>query len=154
VHNGATIYEWSQSLDEVLVSLRPPRGVTGRMLDVRISAARARVGLKGAAAPFLDEALGGVCEAGASVWTLDEDGELLLTLAKAHRAVTWDSAFRGHGGALDEAARAGVHKQMLLERFGAEHPGFDFSGAEVSGAVPDPRVFMNGPGSSSADSPS
>jgi hypothetical protein len=33
---------------------------------------------------------------------------------------------------------------MLLERFQAEHPGFDFSGAEVTGAVPDPRTFLGG----------
>ena len=74
-------------------------------------------------------------------WTFDAaDGELLLTLAKAHRAVTWESAFRGHG-ALGDAGREDVHRQMLLERFGAENPGFDFSQAQVNGRVPDPRVF-------------
>ena len=141
VHGGQTVYEWSQSLEEVLVAIRPPRGVTGKMLDVRIAAGRARVGLRGAAAPFLDEALGGVCEAAASVWTFDAaDGELLLTLAKAHRAVTWESAFRGHG-AIGDAGREDVHRQMLLERFGAENPGFDFSQAQINGRVPDPRVF-------------
>ena len=48
------------------------------------------------------------------------------------------------------AAREAVHKRLLLERFGQENPGFDFSGAEVNGSVPDPRVFMNGPGSTSS----
>ncbi len=33
---------------------------------------------------------------------------------------------------------------MLLERFGEEHPGFDFSQAALNGTVPDPRTFMGG----------
>jgi hypothetical protein len=40
-----------------------------------------------------------------------------------------------------------VQKRILLERFQEENPGFDFSGAEVNGTVPDPRTFMGGPGS-------
>ena len=43
---------------------------------------------------------------------------------------------------LDALATEDVKRQMLLERFQAEHPGFDFSGAEVNGQVPDPRTFM------------
>ena len=37
-----------------------------------------------------------------------------------------------------------VQKQLMLERFGEENPGFDFSGADFSGSVPDPRNFMGG----------
>ncbi|CAN0027242.1 unnamed protein product [Heterosigma akashiwo] len=33
---------------------------------------------------------------------------------------------------------------MMLERFQEENPGFDFSGAEFNGMVPDPREFMGG----------
>lgn len=66
-----------------------------------------------------------------------------MTLTKARKAETWPSVFVGHGE-LDEAAKADAHRQMLLERFQGEHPGFDFSGAEVTGEVPDPRTFMGG----------
>lgn len=69
---------------------------------------------------------------------------LTLTLTKAHKAETWPAVFKGHGE-LDAAGTADAHKQMLLERFQAENPGFDFSGAEVNGSVPDPRLFMGGP---------
>ena len=35
-------------------------------------------------------------------------------------------------------------KQMMLEKFHDENPGFDFSGAEFSGALPaDPKNFMS-----------
>lgn len=33
---------------------------------------------------------------------------------------------------------------MMLERFKEEHPGFDFSGADFNGQVPDARTFMGG----------
>ena len=76
------------------------------------------------------------------MWTFDAaDGELLLTLAKAHGAV----ARRAPSAA---AARAASARRVatscagpLLERFGAEDSCLDFSKAELSGSVPDPRVF-------------
>ena len=40
--------------------------------------------------------------------------------------------------------RSEVQKKLMLERFGEENPGFDFSGAEFSGGAPDPRNFMGG----------
>ena len=72
----------------------------------------------------------------------DSDG-LQITLQKALRGELWPSVFKGHGK-LDEAAAADVSKQLLLERFGSEHPGFDFSQAEVNGTIPDARTFMGG----------
>ncbi len=66
-----------------------------------------------------------------------------MTFQKARKGELWPCVFKGHG-ALDEAAVAEVQKKLLLERFGKEHPGFDFSGAEVNGSVPDARSFMGG----------
>jgi hypothetical protein len=93
--------------------------------------------------PSSQEDLSANCVAAESVWTL-EDGVLLLTLTKARKAETWPSVFQGHGE-LDAASVEAAHKQMLLERFQAENPGFDFSQATINGQVPDPRVFMGGP---------
>lgn len=45
---------------------------------------------------------------------------------------------------LDAATVGEEQKTLMLERFQAEHPGFDFSGAEFSGSAPDPRTFMGG----------
>ena len=141
-HAGRKIYEWEQSLEEVLVYVTPPAGVTAAMLAITICTRRLTLGLKGAP-PFLDEALAGACVSRESHWTLDA-GELTLTLTKAARGETWQAAFEGHGR-LDPAAEAATHKRLLLERFGEEHKGFDFSGADISGTVPDPRTFMGGP---------
>lgn len=92
----------------------------------------------------LQEDTAGVCIAKESMWTLD-DGELCITLTKAKKAETWPSVFKGHQ-AMDPLAQSSVQKQMLLERFQEENPGFDFRDAQINGQVPDPRTFMGGPG--------
>lgn len=35
-------------------------------------------------------------------------------------------------------------QRLMLERFQAENPGFDFSGASFNGEAPDPSTFMGG----------
>ena len=45
---------------------------------------------------------------------------------------------------MDPLTQQEVQKSILLERFQEENPGFDFSGAEVNGMVPNPRDFMGG----------
>ena len=71
---------------------------------------------------------------------MPEDGELHIQLQKAEEAATWASAIAGHEATAAE--RQDDQRRLMLERFQAEHPGFDFSGAQFSGAVPDPRTFM------------
>lgn len=141
MHDGRVVYEWEQALDEVHLYVTPPAGVTARMLSVVIAAGHLTLGIKGNP-PFLNADLAGVAMVKESTWMM-EDGELHVLLVKAHKATAWPSVFVGHG-ALDDAAATEVRKRMLLERFGEEHPAFDFSGADVSGMVPDPRTFMGG----------
>ena len=72
-----------------------------------------------------------------------EDDELHIQLSKMKRAETWMSALKGHQ-ALDPLLEQEVRKNILLERFQQENPGFDFSDAKMNGNVPDPRNFMGG----------
>ena len=66
--------------------------------------------------------------------------ELHIQLCKAEDEAVWEGAFAGHE--LTPLEREGEKKQLILERFQAEHPGFDFSGAEITGSAPDPRTFL------------
>lgn len=52
-HNGQLIYEWEQNLDEVLIYVRPPPGVTGKMIDCKITKTHLTLGIKGNP-PFID----------------------------------------------------------------------------------------------------
>jgi len=140
-HDGRLVYEWEQGLDEVLVWVRPPAGVRAQEIECVVSATRVRLGLKGNP-PFIDEDLWGTCEAAESLWTLD-DGEIELSLKKMRKAETWEAVFKGHE-AMDPMQKQEVQKKLTLQRFQEEHPGFDFSGAQFSGAAPDPRTFMDG----------
>ena len=66
-----------------------------------------------------------------------------MNLQKVYKAQMWSEVFKGHGE-LNPMIQEEVKKQLLLERFGEEHPGFDFSGAKVNGQVPDARTYMGG----------
>lgn len=161
VHGGREVYTWEQSLEDVTVHVRLPLGVPASAVDCRITASaggHVRLGLRGAAAPYLDAHTGGPVIADESTWFIDdaeavpigapsgtsENGRILqLVLVKALQGEAWPAAFAGHA-ALDPAAHELDRKAILLERFGAEHPGFDFRDADITGAVPDARSFMGG----------
>ena len=86
-HQGRTIYEWEQTLEEVHVYIEVPEGVRSKMLDVRITASQLRIGLRGNP-PFLDEPFQETVNSADSFWTL-EDGVLHLSLTKGSKGVTW-----------------------------------------------------------------
>ena len=157
MHNGQLIYEWDQTLDEVNIYIKPPKILIKKYqdeykkqlkpgeklpeLDIKIAPTHLSIGIKGNP-PFLNEELGGKVNTSESVWMIEDD-ELHILLCKMYKAETWTSACKGHQK-LDPLAESEMKKKILLERFQEENPGFDFSGAEVNGMVPDPRSFMGG----------
>jgi len=140
-HNGRTVYEWEQCVDEVHIYIQPPPEVKKDMLDINIKPKSLSVGIKGSP-PFLNENLFSTIEGDSSFWMI-EDGELHIQLQKMRRGETWHSALKGHGQ-LDLFTEQEVQKKIMLERFQDENPGFDFSGANFSGNCPDARSFMGG----------
>ncbi|KDD71803.1 hypothetical protein H632_c4375p1 [Helicosporidium sp. ATCC 50920] len=63
-----------------------------------------------------------------------------MQLSKAESAGLWAGALAGHE--LPPEALSQDQKQLMIQRFQDEHPGFDFSGAEFNGQVPDPATFL------------
>jgi len=141
-HGGQTVYEWEQTLEDVSLYITPPPLVKASMLYCTITPSHLTLGLKGAPHPFIDETTAGSVKATESFWTL-EDGELHILLQKASKGEVWPSALAGRG-ALDPLTSETVRKQLMLERFQEENPGFDFSNANFNGAVPDPQTFLGG----------
>ncbi|KAF1333683.1 E3 ubiquitin-protein ligase chfr, partial [Globisporangium splendens] len=170
--SSAMIYEWEQSLEELNVYIRPPPGITASMILCEITANHVTLGLRGTTDKFLNfcGCRGELLDACFMdcLCTADQ-GELTINLQKMKKGLMWPSVFVGHGEVqqnssylifisgpvyltfvailrfqLDPMAQEATKRQMMLERFQEENPGFDFSGAEFNGSAPDPRTFMGG----------
>ena len=109
--------------------------------DIKITPKHLSVGIKGNPA-FLDEDFVETVEAAESFWMLEDD-ELHIQLTKMKQGEMWTSVLKGHTQ-LDPIMQQEVKKNILLERFQNENPGFDFSQAEMNGNVPNAREFMGG----------
>jgi hypothetical protein len=141
-YNGQVVYEWDQTLEEIRIYIKPPPQITAKQISCKITSTHLSLGLKGAEKPFIDEDFFSKVKIDESSWMMS-DGEIEVNLQKCNKAETWDCALKGHGE-LNPFVKGEVQKQLMLERFGEENPGFDFSGADFSGSVPDPRNFMGG----------
>ncbi|CAM6106681.1 unnamed protein product [Calypogeia fissa] len=141
VHEGTTVYEWDQTLDEVDMYISPPPNVPAKMLYCTIKSEHIEVGIKGNPA-YLNHDLSGPVKLDQSFWTL-EDGTLHITLQKREVGQPWPSVIVGHGQ-LDALTSEEEQRRLMLERFQMEHPGFDFSQAQFTGSCPNPREFLGG----------
>ena len=140
-HEGRLIYEWDQSLEDVNIYVTPPPGVTPDMIDCKLTPSHLRLGLRGNP-PFLDEPTGGPIVAKESHFYM-VDGEITVAMSKMRKGETWGTALGGRGQ-VDPFTRQEIQRELMIERFQEEHPGFDFRSAEFNGQVPDPRAFMGG----------
>jgi len=93
--NGAdhALYQWTQTLQEVTVSVPVPAGTKGRMCDVFISKTKLRVGLKGQA-PVLEGELSEPVKTDDCLWNCD--GVLIeVTLQKVDTMHWWKCVVKG-----------------------------------------------------------
>jgi CS domain len=147
-YSGTAIYEWEQSLSEVVLYVPAPPVVNNGKIVCTISAHHLQLGLAGATQFFLDESTFAVVDTAESTWCFEEDDGkkvIAIYLHKVAKGVVWEAPLKGRFDAvLDPAALQQVQKELMLERWQEENPGMDFRGAEFNGSVPDPRTFMGG----------
>jgi hypothetical protein len=118
-HKGQTIYEWEQSMNEVIIYIEPPPGLSPKMLDIVISHHHLRVGLRDTP-PFIDEDTGGPVKPNESMWFMS-DGEININLQKMNKAEAWEAALVGQSGeTIDSFTKEEVRKKLMLERFQEE----------------------------------
>lgn len=142
INNGVVIYEWEQSLDEINIFINlESKTVNKNDLDIDIQSKRIKIGLKGKKS-FMEGELFAVINKESSYWFI-EDNILHILLTKANKGEIWNKVFKDHKN-LSPIDEENAKKQILLERFQLENPGFDFSSASFNGEVPDPRTFMGG----------
>lgn len=145
VYKGRKIYEWDQTLEEVNFYTTAPPGITAREIACKIQTAWLTLGAASAQHPFIDEALFSRANVSESFWTL-EDGVIHIMVTKAKPGEIWLAFLKNHapaaGGGEAQVLEQAIRKELMLERFQSENPGFDFSGATFNGAAPDPTTFL------------
>ncbi|KAL6066886.1 NudC domain-containing protein 2 [Balamuthia mandrillaris] len=135
-------YDWTQTIDEVRVQVPVPEGTRGRDLEVLIKSDHLKVKLKAQTTALVEGPLFAKVKAKDSIWTLEDNKVVNIVLSKSIAHQSWKALIQGEHE-LDPFTADQMEKKMLLERFQGEHPGFDFSGAEFSGQLPqDPKNFM------------
>lgn len=118
-YEGRTIYEWEQNLNEVIIYIIPPPGITKKLFDIEISHRHLKIGIKNTP-PYIDEDTWGPVKTSESMWMMD-DGELIINLQKMNKAETWESALLGRNGqVVDPVTKEEIRKKMMLERFQEE----------------------------------
>eukprot|EP00339_Tiarina_fusa_P023624 CAMPEP_0116997890 /NCGR_PEP_ID=MMETSP0472-20121206/1161_1 /TAXON_ID=693140 ORGANISM="Tiarina fusus, Strain LIS" /NCGR_SAMPLE_ID=MMETSP0472 /ASSEMBLY_ACC=CAM_ASM_000603 /LENGTH=171 /DNA_ID=CAMNT_0004696893 /DNA_START=41 /DNA_END=556 /DNA_ORIENTATION=+ len=137
-------YKWAQTVFDVQIVIRYPIGTRGRDIDCKFTPSTFRFGLKGRK-PIFDGETDFKIKPQESMWSIDpETGEVTINMEKAVRHENWKSVIKGEG-VVDWATQEEMGKKMLLEKFTAENPGFDFSGAKFNGGLPpDPKNFCPG----------
>jgi CS domain len=146
-YNGSTVYDFEQSLTEVILYIvAPPHPVV-----CNISSNHVQLGLKGGSQFFLDEDTFATIDTGDSTWCYEEDPDdgrnfIVIYLQKAAKGLVWNCALLSkHGHAvLDPFSLQEVQKKIMIDRWQEENPGMDFRDAEFNGSIPDPRTFMGG----------
>lgn len=155
--DGRKIYEWDQNLEEVNIYIeKPPHLKSASQVICNITPTRLQLGLKMNTEQqwYLNHSTFSKIQKMESSWYINES-EIHIILIKAHKGGTWDSPFQNSGGIdgtnptaagsdVDPVTKTEIQRDMMLERFQEEHPGFDFRDATFNGAVPDPRTFMGG----------
>jgi hypothetical protein len=164
-YNGRRVYHFQQDLDQMTIYVTPPPHVQkGSQIQCQISASHVKLGLTGNLEWYLNENTYGKVDVDESTWSLEEDEDsphqkvICIYLTKANRGVLWDAALKGDPNknvsenadpssvsiTLNAVDKEQVKKDLMLQRFQEENPGFDFRGAEFNGSIPDARDFMGG----------
>ncbi|XP_053736068.1 nudC domain-containing protein 2 [Synchiropus splendidus] len=123
---------WSQTMDEVFIEVNVPRGTSAKEVKCHLGARNIELNVRGK--ELIKGKLFGTTVSDEATWTLEDKCLIRIILMKANRDAgnCWSSLIEG-----DYCANVCVQDQMqrklTLERFQRENPGFDFSGAEISG---------------------
>ncbi|XP_030537406.1 nudC domain-containing protein 2 isoform X1 [Rhodamnia argentea] len=118
-HNGQTVFEWDQTLEEVNMYIKLPPNVHPKQFYCKIQSKHVEVGIKGNP-PYLNHDLTSPVKTDCSFWTLEDD-IMHITLQKRDKGQTWSSPIQGQGQ-LDPYASDMEQKRLMLQRFQEELP--------------------------------
>ena len=125
--------QWYQTAEEVVIEVPSSYEIRGKDVGVKITPSHILCEIKGAVI-FEGELLENVV-VDESTWSVEDRKlvRILLTKSITQKVVCWKSLFRDGRCAPDDWTLDQMQRKLTLERYQIEHPGFDFSSAEISG---------------------
>ncbi|KAJ3587768.1 hypothetical protein NHX12_011365 [Muraenolepis orangiensis] len=123
---------WYQTMEEVFIEVNVPPGTSGKEVKCTLGSKHIELHVKGKEiikGRFFDTTV-----SDESTWTLEDKILIRVVLMKTKREAgnCWLSLLEGEYCA-DASVQDQMQKKLTLERFQRENPGFDFSGADISG---------------------
>ena len=124
--------QWYQTLEEVFIEVQVPPGT--RAQDIQCGLQSRHVALAVGGREILKGKLFDSTIADEGTWTPEDRKMVRIVLTKTKRdaANCWTSLLESDYAA-DPWVQDQMQRKLTLERFQKENPGFDFSGAEISG---------------------
>ncbi|XP_033923098.1 nudC domain-containing protein 2 [Melopsittacus undulatus] len=123
---------WYQTLEEVFIEVQVPPGT--RAKDICCSLQSQHIALSVRGQDVLQGKLFDSTVTDEGTWTLEDRKLIQIVLMKTNRDAgnCWTSLLENEYAA-DPWVQDQMQRKLTLERFQKENPGFDFSGAEISG---------------------
>lgn len=122
---------WYQTMDEVVVEINVPEGTKSKEVKAKfggnsLTCSVHNVDIKG---ELCNRVITDEC-----LWSLEDRKLVRLVLVKSNKQADncWRSLLKGQYEA-DPSTFDQMEKKLTLQRFQYEHPGFDFSNADISG---------------------
>ncbi|EDV19798.1 NudC domain-containing protein 2 [Trichoplax sp. H2] len=127
---------WYQTIDEVFIEINLPPGTKGKDVACKLTATDIQVAVQDQVyieGKWFSNVVSEDC-----VWTVEDRKLLRIICQKSVRdpGKGWKSLTKDKYQA-DVWTMTEMEKKLTLERFQRENPGFDFSGAEVTGNFAD-----------------
>eukprot|EP00730_Choanoeca_flexa_P012536 TRINITY_DN4368_c0_g1_i1.p1 TRINITY_DN4368_c0_g1~~TRINITY_DN4368_c0_g1_i1.p1 ORF type:complete len:159 (+),score=22.06 TRINITY_DN4368_c0_g1_i1:96-572(+) len=123
---------WYQTMEEVVIQINLEQGTRGKEIQIDCKSKFLAITVKGSS--ILNGQLPHTVVADELVWSVEDNSLLRVVMTKSARGAgdTWQSLLVDQYEA-DPVRVDEMQKKMTLERFQRENPGFDFSGADISG---------------------
>ncbi|XP_071120449.1 nudC domain-containing protein 2-like isoform X1 [Mytilus edulis] len=128
--------KWLQTVEDVFVEVLVPEGTKCKEISINIQTKTIKVVVSGKEVFSGD--LHKAVHADEAVWTLEDKKLIRICLPKVHSTAgnCWKSLLKSQYEA-DPSTFDQMEQKLTLEKFQNENPGFDFSGASITGNYHD-----------------
>ncbi|KAM8973173.1 nudC domain-containing protein 2 [Pelodytes ibericus] len=123
---------WYQTMEDVFIEVQVPSGTQAKQIQCKLGSRDITLVVQGK--DVLKGKLFDSTISDEGTWTLEDRKLIRIILTKTNRDAgnCWASLLEGQYPA-DPLVQDEMQKKLTLERFQRENPGFDFSGAELTG---------------------